>query len=332
MPDRKLQMKALQVITPRKFTQVQTAIPVLETAGIDRILVQPDWVSMCGSDIPFFTGSKRHRAYPLPVGAPIHECVGRVAESTSSLFQPGDRVVAIPEGDQGLAEYFVAQAAKAAELPTDLDDKGTSCLIQPLSTVINALDRLGKVEGKSIAVIGLGSIGLFFCWLLKKRGAARIIGIDQLEQRCHIAIGLGATETLTARSLEVLHDAHQNPEKWDPPEICIEAVGHQMDTINDCLALVKQEGTVLAFGVPDQPVYAIEYETFFRKNAHLLACVTPDWSEYLPISRDVFLAGRDDLEPLVTHRFPIRDAGIAFTLYERHEDGILKAIMDMSDW
>ena len=63
-----------------------------------------------------------------------------------------------------------------------------------------------------------------------------------------------------------------------------------MDTLNDCLALVRQQGTVLAFGVPDQPVYAIEYETFFRKNAHLMACVTPNWSEYLAKARDVFLA------------------------------------------
>jgi threonine dehydrogenase-like Zn-dependent dehydrogenase len=213
-----------------------------------------------------------------------------------------------------------------------LDDNGTSCLIQPLSTVINAVDRLGSVEEKSVAVIGLGSIGLFFCWMLKKRGAARIVGIDPLEERCRVAAQMGATECLMARSIEVLHEARQNPEKWDPPDICVEAVGHQMETLNDCLALVKYRGTVLAFGVPDQPVYALEYETFFRKNAHLVACVTPVWSEYLAISRDVFLSAREELEPLVTHRFPIRDAAQAFSMYEKHEDGILKALIDMSDW
>jgi L-iditol 2-dehydrogenase len=325
-------MKALQVVKPRHFAQVQTVVPDLKTAGPDRILVQPEWVSMCGSDIPFFTGSKRYKTYPLPVAAPIHECVGRVVDSISSLFQPGDRVVAIPESDQGLSEYFVAQAAKAVKLPPDLNDNGTSCLIQPLSTVINAVDRLGSVEEKSVAVIGLGSIGLFFCWMLKKRGAARIVGIDPLEERCRVAAGMGVTECLTARSIEVLHEARQNPEKWDPPDICVEAVGHQMETLNDCLALVKYRGTVLAFGVPDQPVYALEYETFFRKNAHLVACVTPVWSEYLAISRDVFLSAREELEPLVTHRFPIRDAAQAFSMYEKHEDGILKALIDMSDW
>ena len=325
-------MKALQVVHPRKFIQTQTAQPDLKVAGADRILVQPEWVSLCGSDIPFFTGNKRHKSYPLPISAPIHECVGRVIESTSNLFQLGDRVVAIPEGDQGLSEFFIAQASKAAKLPADLNDNGAACLIQPLSTVINAVDRLGDVNGKSVAVIGLGSIGQFFCWLLKKRGASRIVGIDPLAERCEVAFRVGATVSITARSIEVLHDARQNPESWDPPDICIEAVGHQMETLNDCLSLVKYRGTVLAFGVPDQPVYAIEYEAFFRKNANLVACVTPKWSEYLAISRDVFIESRDEMESFVTHRFPVREAAKAFKMYERHEDGIIKVLIDMSDW
>jgi hypothetical protein len=35
---------------------------------------------------------------------------------------------------------------------------------------------------------------------------------------------------------------------------------------------------------------------------------------------------------LVTHRFPIQVASKAFMLYERHEDGILKAVLDTSNW
>jgi threonine dehydrogenase-like Zn-dependent dehydrogenase len=325
-------MKALQVIQPRKFTQVETAVPDLKDAGMDRILVQPAWVSMCGSDIPFFTGSKRQRTYPLPVAAPIHECIGQVIDSTSDLFKSGDQVIAIPEGDTGLSEFFVAQAAKAANLPPGSIDNGAACLIQPLSTVINAVDRLGDVAGKSVAVIGLGSIGLFFCWVLNKRGAARIVGIDPLANRCRVALELGANQVIARRSIEVLHEARQEPDGWEPPDICLEAVGHQMETLNDCLFLVRQRGTVLAFGVPDQPVYAIEYETFFRKNANLVACVTPTWGEYLAKSRDIFLDIQAELECLVTHRFPIREAADAFRMYEMHKDGILKAVIDMSDW
>jgi len=287
---------------------------------------------MCGSDIPFFTGGKRLRTYPLAPGAPIHECTGEVVESTSGLFQPGDQVLAIPEGDQGLAEFFVAQESKAVRLPPELSGQDASCLIQPLSTVVNAVDRLGDVGGQSVAVVGLGCLGLLFCWLLKKRGAGKIMGIDPCAHRCQAAEKLGATRTFSRRSIEILHAIRQQASEWEPPDICIEVVGHQMDTINDCLELVRKEGTVVAFGVPDQPVYAIEYETFFRKNARLTAVVTPAWSRYLREARDLFLAYQEDLAVLISHRFPVQDAEKAFTLYERREDGMIKALLDTTSW
>jgi L-iditol 2-dehydrogenase len=321
-------MKALQVIRPRSFTLMESPIPRLTASSPERIVVRTGWVSMCGSDIPFFTGSKRWKSYPLAPGAPMHECVGQVVESTSDLFQPGDHVVAIPDGDQGLAEFFVAQAAKAVRLPMELAYCGACCLIQPLSTVMNAVDRLGDVAGKSVAVVGLGSIGLFFCWLLKQRGAGRIVGIDPSAHRCQVAERLGADRTYAQRSIEVVHAARQNAGEWEPPDICIEAVGHQMETLNDCLELVRKQGMVLVFGVPDQRVYAVEFETFFRKNAQLLAVVTPDWSSYLAKALATYVSGRAELDALVTHRFPIRDAERAFAMYERHEDGILKALLD----
>lgn len=325
-------MNALQLTQPRHFSRVQIPVPHLTTEQHDQIVVRTSWVSMCGSDIPFFTGSKRHKPYPLAVGAPIHECYGQVIESASPLFQPGDQVVAIPDRDQGLAEFFTAQAAKAVCLPAGLIEREASCLIQPLSTVMNAVDRLGDVTGKSIAVIGLGSIGLLFCWLLNKRRAGRVLGIDPLAYRCQAAEAFGANGTFSMRSIEVVHALRQKSVNWDAPDICIEAVGHQMETINDSFELVRKNGTVLAFGVPDQNVYAIEFETFFRKNLALVAVVTPDWSRYLEKARDIFISHHQELEIMVTHRLPMREAEKAFTLYESHEEGILKALIDATDW
>jgi L-iditol 2-dehydrogenase len=325
-------MNALQLIQPRHFSLLRTPVPCLTSEQMDQIVVRTGWVSMCGSDIPFFTGNKRHKTYPLPVGAPIHECYGQVIESRSPLFQPGEHVVAIPNADQGLAEFFVAQAAKAVRLPAEMVRDEVSCLIQPLSTVINAVDRLGDIAGKSVAVVGLGSIGLLFCWLLRKRGAGLIVGIDPLTYRCQTAEVFGAAKTFSIRSIEVVHAIRQKVLIWDAPDICIEAVGHQMETLNDSFELVRKKGTVVAFGVPDQHVYAVEFETFFRKNLELLAVVTPDWSSYLEKARDVFTGHREELATLITHRFPIRDAEKAFSLYERHDDGILKALVNATQW
>ena len=325
-------MEALQVVSPRCFSRVQIPIPHLPPAGKDRLLVRTAWVSMCGSDIPFFTGKKRIQSYPLAPGAPIHECVGEVVESASDLFRPGDWVLSIPDGDQGLAEFFLAQVSKTVGLKHEIDDPGAACVIQPLSTVMNAMDRMGDIRKKSLAVLGLGSIGLMFCWLAAKRGAGTVVGIDPSDSRCRLAEQMGATQTICKQSLEVVHEARTSPDNWNPPEVCIEAVGHQMETLNDALELVGKRGTVLAFGVPDHRVYALEYEIFFRKNAILMATVTPDWAAYFPKAQDLFLRNRRELSKLVTHRLPIREAHEAFEKYERHEDGIIKALLDARDW
>ena len=325
-------MKALQLVRPRHFEVVELPVPDIHKEGDEWILVKTKWVSLCGSDISFFTGNKRYITYPLSIGSPIHESVGEVVESHSKQFKPGDRVLAIPEGDRGLAEYYLAQAAKAILLPEALTRCDDSCLIQPVSTVLNAVDQLGEIQGKSAAVIGLGSIGLFFCWLLRKRGAGYILGIDPDAYRCSVAEKLGASQTIPMRSIEYIQTARQAPERWQSLDICIEAVGHQSETLNDCIELVRKQGTVLSFGVPDQPVYPIEYETFFRKNAILVAVVTPDWSDYLARAGELFQAHHAELAWLVTHRLAISEATTAFTLYERHEDHIIKVILDASSW
>lgn len=325
-------MKALQLKAPRAFELVQAPVPRLKDDEPPALLLQTISVSMCGSDTPFYAGGKPGLAYPLPPGAHVHECVGRVVGSTSDGFRPGDLVVAVPEADRGLAEFFVAQASKAARLPPELAACDTCSFIQPLSTVLNAVDRLGDVRGRRIAVVGLGSIGLLFCWLLRLRGAGEIVGIDPIAGRCHVAKRLGASSALPALSQDIARQAGVRPGAWVAPDICIEAIGHQEGTLNDCVAMVREGGTVLAFGVPDQPVYALEFERFFRKNACLLAVVTPRWSEYLARAGELFAAHRDELAVLATHRFPITQAGSAFGMYERQEDGILKAVLDAGTW
>ncbi|HUM13398.1 MAG TPA: zinc-binding dehydrogenase [Myxococcaceae bacterium] len=325
-------MKALQLTRPRSFTPVDVARPELGSAPGSRLVVETGSVSICGSDIPSFTGRRQPQAFPLPAGAPIHECAGTVVQTTSTRFCPGDLVVAIPDFNQGLAEYFTALASRAVKLPADLAGASSCPLVQPLSTVVSAVDRVGAVAGRTFAVVGLGSIGLLFCWLLRRRGASAVVGIDPLESRCRLAERIGATRTRALRSAEVLRAAREDASTWEPPDVCVEAVGHQMETLNDCLGLVGRRGTVLAFGVPDHDVYSIEFSTFFRKNAQLLAAVTPDWTEYLPKALALFAEHRHELEALVTHRLPIRDAGRAFELYERHEEGIVKVLLDGSAW
>jgi L-iditol 2-dehydrogenase len=122
-------MKALQLVKPRQFQAVEVAVPGIND---DQILVRLEKAVLCASDIPKFNGLWRGLHYPLPPGMPIHECVGTVVDSRSPRFQAGDLVVAVPRGDQGLAEFYATDAVKAACVPESLRQSEASLLIQPL--------------------------------------------------------------------------------------------------------------------------------------------------------------------------------------------------------
>jgi threonine dehydrogenase-like Zn-dependent dehydrogenase len=319
-------MKALQLVKPRQFQNVEIARPEI---GDDQILVRLQKAVLCGSDIPKFTGMWRGLQYPLPPGMPIHECVGVVAESRSPRFDVGDGVVAVPRGDQGLAEYYVAEAHKAVCIPGSLVQSEASLLIQPLSTVVYALDRLGDVAGRIAVVVGLGPIGLLTTWLLGQYGARRVVGVDPIARRCQAAQRLGASQAFELHS-ERLLPLIAPGEAWEPADICVEAVGQQTRTINDCLYLVKRCGRVLALGVPLEPIYPFEFNRFFRQNVHLIASVTPPDETYMVRAAELIERHAQALAFLISHRFTPDQAEKAYTLYETRAG--LKVLIDGTSW
>jgi L-iditol 2-dehydrogenase len=321
-------MKALQLVRPRQFQVVEIARPEI---GSDQILVRLEKVVLCGSDIPKFTGLWRGLQYPLPPGMPIHESVGVVVESHSSRFQVGDQVVAVPNGDQGLAEYYAADAIKAVQIPEPLVHTEASLLIQPLSTVMYAFDRLGDIADRTAIVVGLGPIGLLATWLLRQYGA-RVVGVDPIAWRCEAAQRLGAERIFELHS-ERLLSLVAHDDTWEDADICVEAVGQQTRTINDCLYLVKRGGQVLALGVPLEPIYPFEFTRFFRQNLQLIGSVTPPDETYMIRAAELVGRHERDLAFLISHRFGLDRAGEAYTLYERRAgDHPLKILIDGTSW
>jgi threonine dehydrogenase-like Zn-dependent dehydrogenase len=321
-------MKALQLVKPRQFGTVEVARPDI---GDDQVLVRLGKVVLCGSDIPKFTGLWRGLQYPLPAGMPIHECIGTVVESHSPRFDVGDVVVAVPSGDQGLAEYYAADASRSIRIPEPLIQSEASLLIQPLSTVVYALDRLGDIAERTAIVVGLGPIGLLATWLLTQYGA-RVVGVDPIAWRCDAAQRLGAGKTFEVHSDRLVSQLAQDA-TWQPVDICVEAAGQQTRTINDCLYLVKHWGLVLALGIPLEPIYPFDYTRFFRHNLHLIGSVTPPDETFMIRAAEMVDRYEQELAFLITHRLGLDKAAEAYTLYEtRAADHPLKILIDGTDW
>jgi len=274
---------------------------------------------LCGSDMPRFNGIAIGRiARPFSEGAPMHEVVGEVVESTSDRLQVGQRVVGTT-GHTGLCEFVTTPDALLIAVPDELDDV-EAVIIQSLGTVLRAADELGHLTGKRVAVIGAGPIGLSFCHVLKQYGAGQVTAVDPVDRR-DAATRYGADDFV---QLSSRHWVQTLPAD-ERPEIVIEAVGHQHATLGDAIAAVAQGGLVFGFGTPDDHDYVLDYRDIYERNLTLTSGHTiDDWPAVLEKGRDYLLKHRQDFADYISHVIPAADAQTAYALYARPQVGRLK--------
>ncbi len=135
--------------------------------------------------------------YPFAVGNMV---VGEVVEV-------GPRVTRIAEGDRVCAyssfrETAVAHENRCWKMPPGMSWKSAVCL-DPADFAMGAV-RDGHVRvGDTVAVFGLGAIGLMAIQLARLAGAVLVVGIDPLPGRRQIAESLGAQACLDPTTTDV---------------------------------------------------------------------------------------------------------------------------------
>ena len=314
-------MWAHRLIAPGRLEAVDVEEPGEPRPG--RVVARFEAGGICGSDLPSFLGVRDSLlgvSHGKP-GYPLHEVVGEVEASAADDLPVGTRVVGWPEGHLGLAEKFAARADWVTVLGDQLPPIHAT-VIQPLCTVLYAVRRLGDVRGARVAVIGQGSIGVLFSYVLKAAGAGHVTGVDPIDRRdAADAFGVDAMEWSTSSewAASLGDDAR--------PDIVVEAVGHQAATLEDAVEAVAHGGTVLAFGVPDETHYAFPFARFFRKDATLLAGITQDRRQSLAAARDYLVEHREMLDAYITDVFPVAEAQAAFELAVKPTAGRLKVVL-----
>ena len=146
---------------------------------------------ICGSDIGALSDlTEDGRDYEAPI-VPMHEVVGRVAESADDRYVPGQKVVGTCL--TGLASTLIERSDHLILIPPSLS-MTDAIAIQPISTVLRAARTLPPVEGDDVVVLGTGPIGLAFLHILARSGARRVIAVDPVEGRAALAGRYGADE------------------------------------------------------------------------------------------------------------------------------------------
>lgn len=124
---------------------------------------------------------------------------GARADGTSPLSRDGERIHGSFFAQSSFATHFVSPERSVVKVPKDvplhrLGPLGCG-IITGAGSVIEAL-RLRA--GDSIAVFGVGSVGLAAVMAARIAGASRIVAVDVATERLALARELGATETLVS--------------------------------------------------------------------------------------------------------------------------------------
>jgi L-iditol 2-dehydrogenase len=290
------------------------------------ILVRTGYASICGSDLHHVFRDAPPQ--PAAVGYPGHESVGEVVESRCPGFEPGDCILTVPFPDAGrcLAEFQALPGSACIRLPATAP-LSHLLMAQQLGTVIYALRRHAlDLVGKDAAVIGQGSAGAFFTFLLRRAGAARVLVSDKSPARLAYSRQLGAEVAVDAGAVS-FRSAVMEATGGRGADVVVEAVGSR-EAFRLSLEVAADGATVVWFGLPeDGGDYPFSFSEFFRRrltaHAKFGAQGEPGLESFRYAVR-LIAEGAIDVAPLLSHVLPIEEVDEAFRIAHDRTDNALK--------
>ena len=224
-------MLAGVLTAPRSIELQQRPIP---EPGPSEVRIKMKAVGICGSDVSLYQGHRPDLAFPLIIG---HEGLGyvdKLGEGVSTHLL-GDRVVIEPNYPCGqcdfcwqgrsnicankriigvletgcFAEYAVVPARFAWQMPDAISDDD-AVVIEPTAVALHTLYSSPARPGDTIAVVGLGAIGLLVTHLAQKMGY-KVLAYDRVQEKVNLASAFGATpifaEATTSQIAAIWKDA-----------------------------------------------------------------------------------------------------------------------------
>jgi L-iditol 2-dehydrogenase len=311
-------MWAQQLTGPATLQPVEVPAPAAADLRPGEVLVAVEHGGICGSDLPHFRVGGRAGA-AAPPGFPLHEIVGRVRASRDPALAPGERVVGWASAADALAELVVTEGSGLHAV--DGAGRGPHTVVaQPLACVLYAVDQLGDLRGKHVAVLGLGAIGLLFAWALRERGAATVVGVDPVDRTAHGA-AFGLDEVVVAGSRQWAQGLDARP------DVIVEAVGHQTSTVADAVHAVADRGTVYCFGIPVRESYPIDLTAVVRRNLRIIGGLTLDRRAVLGRALEHLRHHPHVAAELLTDVGPAAEANRAFVAACTPTEGRLKTVL-----
>ncbi len=307
-------------------------VPVPEVAA-NEILIKVATCGICGTDI-----KKIFQRYVEPPQILGHELAGTVVATGPGVtkFTPGDRVMSFhhipcekcfycerrlfsqckqykttgltagftPNGG-GFAEYVKAMPWVADRGVIKLPDNVSfeeATFLEPVNTILKAVQKARIAKGETVLVAGCGPIGLQLLMVTNLIGA-RIYSSDPMPERRAKSLTLGAIESFDPTNGKLVTEVKTRTEGRGADAVLV-AVAHPA-VVEEALAVARPGGRVLLFAANDPvtrigfPASAVGIDEKEILGSYSAAVDIQEEAAALVLQKKL------PVMEIVTHRFPL---------------------------
>lgn len=333
-------MKAVQIVEIGAPLE-EREVPMPEVGERD-VLVRVKAAGICHSDAHYRAGNSP--VGPLPI-TPGHEVAGVVEEIGAQVthVEVGERVClhylttcgdchycalgseqfcveASMIGkyrDGGYAEYIALPARSAVHLPAEIPFEQGAVMMCSSATSFHAL-RKGRLHaGASVAVFGVGGLGMSAIQLADAMGALDVYAVDINEERLTMAESFGATP-INASEVDPVEEIRRLSDGRGV-DVALELIGLP-ETMQQAVQSLAIFGRAVLVGIASEPLQVDTYGDLLGREAEVIGAADHLLQE-LPLLIEYARRGVLDLSDVVTQTVPLDAAPINRALDELEEFG-----------
>lgn len=269
------------------------------TAGPGKVLIKVKYTGICGSDIPRVNGDACH-FFPNVLGHEFSGTVEEVGEGVTSL-KKGDRVAGVPlvpcmkcedclKGNYSLckhysfigsreygsfAQYVVVPEKNAVKFEDEVSFE-QGAFFEPATVALHGLQRCDYIGGRTVAILGGGTIGMLTMQWAKIFGAAKVVVFDIAKERLELGERLGADAVINTLEADFMEKAMAVTD-GKGYDYVYETAGNTI-TMKMAYKLAANKAQVCFIGTPTKEIsFSVEeWENMNRKEFTL----TGSWMSY----------------------------------------------------
>jgi propanol-preferring alcohol dehydrogenase len=320
-------MKAVRLVEIGQPLEMQE-IPV-PPVGPQDVLVRVKAAGICHSDVHYRAGTSPVRDVPVTPGHEVAGVIEKVGADVTTV-SPGDRVclhylvncghcrycnmgreqfcdVGAMIGkhrDGGYAETIVVPARNAVHLADEVPFEQGAIMMCSSSTSFHALRKSELQAGETVAVFGVGGLGMSAIQLAQIMGAMDVYAVDINADRLELAESLGAIPVNAETTDPVA--ALQELTGGLGVDVALELIGFP-ETMRQAVRSLGVLGRAVIAGITREPFEIYSYGELLGKEAVVRGSDDHLLSE-LPLLVEFARRGLLDLSDVVTRTVPL-DAG-----------------------